>query len=44
MKKILRAVYVFFKGIGYARAASFHARVGNHEKAIAIMEEYSRCK
>ena len=26
MKKFFRSVYLFFKGIGYARAASMHAR------------------
>jgi|NOAtaT_6_FD_contig_121_402644_length_2430_multi_4_in_0_out_0_6 hypothetical protein len=44
MKKILRGVYIFFKGIGYARAASVQARMGNHKKAVELMEEFSKCK
>lgn len=44
MKKILRSIYIFMKGFGYARAAAFHARQGDHRKATQIMEEYSRCK
>jgi hypothetical protein len=44
MKKFLRNAYLLFKGFGYARAAAFHARQGDHRKATQIMEEYSRCK
>jgi hypothetical protein len=44
MKKFLRSVYIFFKGIGYARAASMHARMGDHKKAVEIMKEYEKCR
>ena len=44
MKKFFRSVYLFFKGIGYARAASMHARMGDHKKAVEIMKEYEKCK
>ena len=44
MKKILRSIYVFMKGFGYARAAAFHASQGNYTKANQIMQEYSKCK
>ncbi len=44
MKKTLRGIYLFFKGIGYARAASMHARMGDHKKAIEIMKEFEQCK
>ena len=44
MKSFFRSVYIFFKGIGYARAASMHARMGDHKKAVEIMKEYEKCK
>jgi hypothetical protein len=44
MKKLLRGIYIFFKGIGYARYASMHARMGDHKRAIEIMKEYEQCK
>lgn len=44
MKKILRKAYLIFKGFGYARAAAFQARQGNHQKAKELMAEYDRCK
>ena len=44
MKKFFRSVYLFFKGIGYARAASMHARMGDHKKAVEIMKEYEKCR
>jgi hypothetical protein len=44
MKNFLRGVYVIIKGIGYARAAAFHARQGDHKRANQIMEEYAKCK
>lgn len=44
MKKFFRSVYVVLKGLGYARAAAFHARQGDRQKAIDLMEEYSKCK
>ena len=44
MKKILRNADLLFKGFGYARAAAFHARQGDHKRANQIMEEYAKCK
>lgn len=44
MKKTLRKLYVILKGFGYARAAAFHARQGNVQKAKELMAEYDRCK
>lgn len=44
MKTIFRKFYVIMKGFGYARAAAFHARQGNRERAIEIMKEYDKCK
>jgi hypothetical protein len=44
MKKFFRHIYIFFKGIAYARHASMHARMGDHKRAIAIMEEFDKCK
>ncbi len=44
MKNFFRGIYLFFKGIGYARAAAMHARLGDHKKATEIMNEYYRCK
>lgn len=44
MKTFLRKVYILFKGFGYARAAAFQARQGNHKRATELMEEYSKCK
>ena len=44
MKSFLRKTYIILKGFGYARAAAFHARQGNRQKAIELMEEYSKCK
>lgn len=44
MKNALRKLYIIMKGFGYARAAAFHARQGNRQKAIDLMEEYAKCK
>ncbi len=44
MKKFLRSFYVIMKGFGYSRAAAERARMGDHQGAIKLMEEYSRCK
>lgn len=44
MKTILRKAYIILKGFGYARAAAFHARQGNHTRAKEIMAEYDKCK
>lgn len=44
MKKLFRKAYIIMKGFGYARAAALQARQGNREKAIAIMQEYDKCK
>lgn len=44
MKSFLRKTYIILKGFGYARAAAFHARQGNVEKAKELMQEYDKCK
>ncbi len=44
MKKVLRGMYIFLKGLGYARHASMYARMGNHKKAAEIMKEFEKCK
>lgn len=44
MKTFLRKLYIILKSFGYARAAAFQARQGNHQKAIEIMQEYDKCK
>lgn len=44
MKTFLRKAYILLKGIGYARAAALYARQGDRKKALAIMEEYNKCK
>ena len=44
MKKVIRNIYVLLKGIGYARTAAMYARAGKREKAIALMQEYDKCK
>lgn len=44
MKKVLRKIYLVFKGIGYARYAAHYARQGDRKKAIEIMQEYERCR
>jgi hypothetical protein len=44
MKKFFRELYLIMKGIGYARAASEKARMGDRKGAVALMEEYNKCK
>jgi len=44
MKKFLRGIYIFIKGVSYARVASFHARRGDHDRALHIMKEFAKCK
>lgn len=44
MKKFLRKIYVILKGIGYARLAAERARAGDRKGAVAVMDEYSKCK
>ena len=44
MKTFFRKAYIIMKGFGYARAAAFQARQGNHQRAVEIMQEYEKCK
>ncbi len=44
MKSFFRRIYIMLKGIGYARAAAERARVGDRAGAVALMQEYEKCK
>ncbi len=44
MKKFFRSIYLIMKGFGYARAAAYAARNGDHKRATELMQEYSKCK
>lgn len=43
MKTFFRKAYLIMKGVGYARAAAYHAQQGDHKKAREIMQEYDKC-
>jgi hypothetical protein len=44
MKTFFRKIYLCFKGLGYARAASELARNGKHKEAQNLMRQYGECK
>ncbi len=44
MKNFFRQTWIILKGLGYARAAAEKARMGDRKGAIALMQEYEKCK